>query len=244
MSTSSTATSQHTARFERPDVLRGFAIVLMMFFHGWYDLSVFRFVDMSMKDPLWFSLRAVIVGLFCLTAGASLVWANGQHIHWPHWAKRQGQVALGALLVTAFSLFAYPDSWVYFGILHFFVVALTVSLPLLKHPRAALFLGLLLIVAERLNAPFTDPWVYDILQPLLNLPSGTLDRMYLLPWLGVVWLGIWLGHQPWLKGTVPVFYGKQTLLWLGRRPLLVYLVHQPVLFGLAWLVYIVSRVTF
>lgn len=244
MSIPTAATCQPPSRFERPDVLRGFAIVLMMFFHGWYDLSVFRFVDMSMANPVWYSLRAVIVGLFCLTAGASLVWAHAQRIRWRHWAKRQSQIAFGALLVTAFSLFAYPDNWVYFGILHFFVVALTISLPLLKHPKAALLLGLLLIVAERFSAPFTEPWVYDIFQPLLNLPGGTLDRMYLLPWLGAVWLGIWLGHQPWLRGDVPEFFGKQKLIWLGQRPLLVYLLHQPVLFGLAWLIYIVSRVTF
>ncbi|WLD59581.1 DUF1624 domain-containing protein [Salinispirillum sp. LH 10-3-1] len=227
-------------RYPRPDVMRGSAILLMIFFHGWYDLSVFGFVAMSMADPVWYSLRAVIVSLFCLTAGASLVWAHGKRTRWSAYAKRQGQLAAGALIVTAFSLIAYPTHWIYFGILHFFVLALLISLPLLRLPRLSLVLGLLLIAAERFGVPYTDPWMYNVLQPMLNLPSGTMDRMYLLPWLGVVWVGVWLGHQPWLRQGMPEFPGRRTIVWLGQRPLMIYLVHQPVLYGLAWLLYIAA----
>lgn len=221
-------------RYPRPDVMRGSAILLMIFFHGWYDLSVFGFVTMSMANPVWYSLRAVIVSLFCLTAGASLVWAHSKGMRWRAYAKRQGQLALGALIVTVFSLVAYPTHWIYFGILHFFVLALFFSLPLLNFPRLSLILGVSLIAAERLGVPYTNPWAYDLLQPILNLPGGTMDRMYLLPWLGVVWVGIWLGHQPWLRGGLPDFPAKSLFIWLGQRPLVIYLVHQPVLFGLAW----------
>lgn len=218
--------------------MRGSAILLMIFFHGWYDLSVFGFVTMSMQDPFWFSLRAIIVTLFCLTAGASLVWAHGQAIRWRSFGKRQLQLAGGALLVTAFSLLAYPAHWIYFGILHFFVIALLLTLPLLRWPKVSLMLGLGLVMAERLGLPFTDPWVVERLRPWLNLPAGTMDRMYLLPWLGVVWIGVWLGHQSWWRGPMGTFPGRSILIGMGQRPLLIYLIHQPILFGLAWLLYI------
>lgn len=224
-------------RYPIPDLLRGLAIVLMFLFHGWYDLSVFNFVSMDFHDWRWRSFRAVIVGLFCLMAGASLYWSHHRGIRWRPLVIRQSQLAAGALILSIFSYFAYPDAWIFFGILHFFVVALLISLPLVRFPRAALLLGCAVIVAERLGLPGTDPWVHSLLQPLFGLPDVSIDRMYLLPWLGVVWIGIWLATQPVLALR---WQPKRLhwLRWMGQHPLMLYLVHQPVLFGLAWLLYI------
>lgn len=223
-------------RYPLPDYCRGLAILLMFAFHGWYDLSVFGFVEMDFSSPFWRGLRGIIVSLFCLTAGASLYWAHHKGIRWRALGIRQGQLALGALLLTVFSLLAYPDAWIFFGILHFFVVSLLVSLPWVKAPVLATVAGFALIMAERLNMPGTDPWIHRALQPVLNLPDGSIDRMYLLPWLGVVWMGIGLGHMPWLK--TPAHLPKlDWLQWMGQHPLSLYLIHQPILFGLAWLLY-------
>lgn len=224
-------------RHPLPDYLRGLAIVLMILFHGWYDLSVFNFVSMDFNDWRWRSFRAVIVGLFCLMAGASLYWSHHQGVRWHSLAKRQAQLAGGAAILSVFSYFAYPEAWIFFGILHFFVVALLVSLPLVNWPRMALFLGILLIAAERVGMPYTDPWIHQWLQPLLGLPNVSIDRMYLLPWLGVVWIGIWLATQPVMR--LP-WRSEQLnwLQWMGQHPLSLYLIHQPILYGLAWLLYI------
>lgn len=230
-------------RYPLPDILRGVAIVLMMLFHGWYDLSVFGFVSMDFQDPLVRGVRGIIVGLFCTMAGASLYWTHAREFRWHALLRRQSQLILAALLLSLFSLLAYPEAWIYFGILHFFVVALLISLPLVRWPLLAGVLGAALVLAERLGLPGSDPWLHDHLQPILGLPDGSIDRMYLLPWLGVVWIGIWLARMPLLQRPIPLALHHHTrwLRWMGQRPLSLYLIHQPILFGLAALLWLLTR---
>ncbi|MCH8550654.1 MAG: DUF1624 domain-containing protein [Natronospirillum sp.] len=228
------------SRLPLPDALRGLAIVLMAIFHGWYDLSVFGFVEMDFDDPFVRGFRGIIVGLFCLMAGASLYWTHQRGIRWQSLKKRQGQLIASAALLSVFSLLAYPEAWIYFGILHFFVIALLISLPMVRMPVVAGVLGATLVLAERLGLPWTDPWLHDYLHPILGLPDGTIDRMYLLPWLGVVWVGIWLARQPIMAISFSNSLNRSThwLRWMGQRPLSLYLIHQPILFGLAALLWL------
>ncbi len=224
-------------RWQLPDALRGLAILLMVVFHGWYNLSVFRVVEMDFDALFWQSFRAVIVTLFCVTAGASMVWSFSRYNGAGRWLRRQCQLIVAAAAITGFSLLAYPDAWVYFGILHFFVVAYLLSLPLVNHPRTAILLGALLIMAERAALPLTGPWVFETLQPLIDLPTATMDRMYLLPWLGVFWIGMGSASWPGWQARLPAFPGQPALRWLGQHPLTLYLAHQPVLFGLTALLF-------
>ena len=61
----------------------------------------------------------------------------------------------------------------------------------------------------------------------------------LLPWLGVVWLGVWAGSA--LLRLAPALRDWQAdgvwavLALLGRRSLLYYMLHQPVMIGSLWL---------
>ncbi len=76
---------------------------------------------------------------------------------------------------------------------------------------------------------------------LMTFRPATEDYVPLLPWMGVVLLGISAGHL--LEKTTA---GKQLLCWYlpfgfarilalaGRHSLLVYMLHQPVLLALLW----------
>ena len=71
---------------------------------------------------------------------------------------------------------------------------------------------------------------------LITHKPATEDYVPLLPWLGVVMIGIALGH--WLslqqfRPLRPLIPGSAALaVWMGRHSLLVYMVHQPILIGL------------
>jgi uncharacterized membrane protein len=61
----------------------------------------------------------------------------------------------------------------------------------------------------------------------------------LAPWSAAVFIGIALGHLLARKRFAPLSplaYAPQWLRWLGRHSLVIYLVHQPVLLGVLWLV--------
>jgi uncharacterized membrane protein len=89
-----------------------------------------------------------------------------------------------------------------------------------------------------LSHPFFDTratsWIgFNTVKP------ATEDFVPLFPWLGVVLLGIALGHGLVRRDFAPVAplaRAPQALRWRGRHSLVVYMLHQPTLLGVLWLV--------
>ena len=59
-------------RFAEIDFLRGIAILLMAFYHIFYDIGVFGFLSFSTNSGLWLLLSRFTASLFVLIAGISL----------------------------------------------------------------------------------------------------------------------------------------------------------------------------
>ncbi|MCH8532677.1 MAG: DUF1624 domain-containing protein [Saccharospirillum sp.] len=224
-------------RLNSVDQMRALALLLMAVFHFSYDLSVFGLIEFSMQDPFWAWFRFVIVTLFFLSIGIALVLANPDGIRWRPFWNREAKIAAGALLISALSYAAYAEAWVWFGVLHFIAVASVLALPLLYYPRVALVVGIGIFLLFNLTSWFNLAFLYDALQAPLNLPAHTMDLTRLIPWLGMVYIGIYLGHRQ-LFGLheLPLLAGKTWINWLGRHSLGFYLLHQIPLFALAWLV--------
>jgi uncharacterized membrane protein len=111
--------------------------------------------------------------------------------------------------------------------------------PLAGRPALAVALGVAAIVAGlAVSHPFFDAratsWLgFNTIKP------ATEDFVPLFPWVGVVLLGIGAGHellQRELAPIAPLARAPRALRWLGRHSLAVYMVHQPLLLGILWLV--------
>jgi uncharacterized membrane protein len=76
---------------------------------------------------------------------------------------------------------------------------------------------------------------------LATTPSGTLDFFPLIPWYGVILLGIgagnWLyeGLKPRIKIRKPKMKIIELIQLIGKNSLIIYFLHQPVLFGGMWI---------
>jgi uncharacterized membrane protein len=228
-------------RFDRLDALRGAAIVWMAAFHLSFDLDHFRFIHQDFyRDPVWTVQRTCIVTLFmlCVGAGQGIAVAQGQSLS--RFWKRVAQIAGCALLVSIGSWLMFPASFISFGVLHaialmLVVVRFTTTWGAWRWLLGAVAVLLPLFVAD----PFFDSrWTNWV--GLTTHKPVTEDYAPILPWLGVVWWGAaaaeWLlgRHASWLRGSVP--RAARPLAILGRWSLSFYMLHQPVLIGLLWLV--------
>jgi uncharacterized membrane protein len=226
-----------SGRRQSIDVYRGLAILAMVAYHATWDLNYYRFIAVGIGvDALWFTIQRSIVTAFLLLVGAGLWLAHGNGIDWRRFWRRQAIVVAAALGVSAVTWFQFGAYFAYFGVLHAIALSSLLALPLVRAPlwavlaAAALFL---LLPAIFTSALFNTPWLAWI--GFFTFVPDTADLVPMFPWFGVVLLGM-AGMR--LLGGTPAFTWSSDagwargLAWLGRWSLVIYLVHQPLLFAI------------
>ncbi len=232
------------ARLQSVDLLRGLAVALMIGFHFSYDLAHFGFARFDFyRDPFWLHARTLILSTFLLTAGISLTLATRSGVRWRPYLRRLGWIAGCAALISLASHLMFGPRWIFFGVLHFIAVASLIGLPFVRAPRLALAAGLALLV---FGNSFVHP-VFDrpVLQwiGLMTRKPPTEDYVPLLPWFGVVLVGVFLGDRLWARAPSARLARWRSdrptarlLACAGRHSLPIYMLHQPLLIGALWLV--------
>ncbi len=235
-------------RFDRLDALRGIAIVWMTLYHFCFDLNHFGWIKQDFyQDPLWTWQRSAIVSLFLLCAGAGQAVAlhQGQGVSvwglrfWRRWA----QVAACALLVSISSYVMYPQSFIYFGVLHaiavmLIIVRLTAHWGVWLWPLGGLAIASKFIAADAISTAATLQFLneksFSILGWISELPV-TEDYVPIFPWLGIMWWGMaaaqWLLANRAMVLTGGIMPSVRWLAWLGTWSLTWYMLHQPVMIG-------------
>jgi uncharacterized membrane protein len=222
------------------DALRGGALLLMFVYHFCFDLRFYRVTAWDFEhDPFWLGFRALIVASFLLLVGVSLVLAERAHATPKHFWKRIGVIAACALAASAGSYLLFPRTFIYFGILHAIAVTSILAWPLVRLPWVALALGIAVIGAGlTLQWPAFDARALSWIG-FTTFKPPTEDYVPLFPWAGVVFVGVALGHalaRADFRPLRPLAGAPRWLTWLGRHSLIVYMVHQPILLALLWLV--------
>jgi uncharacterized membrane protein len=219
------------------DGLRGVALCLMIVYHFSFDLNWFGFIRADFDhDSFWLGFRGVIVSAFMLLVGLSLLLARRAGVTPRHFWRRIALIAFCAILVSVASYLTFPQTFITFGILHCIAVASVLAWPATRFPRAALVAGAAIVIVGNFVAlPLFDTRWLQWLGMMTHRPQ-TEDYVPLLPWLGVVLIGIALGHWLSLQAFRPLRpltrITPHWLIWMGRHSLLIYMVHQPVLIGL------------
>lgn len=228
------------------DTLRGIAVVLMVFYHFVWDLQYFNLVDVNVYSPGWQTFARGIGSTFIFLLGLSLTLRLARAPRSGSWLAEFGPIARrGAvifafgMLITAITYATVGSSFVVFGILHLLGVALILAYPFTRASAlVSLLAGLAIIVAgSYLNgiAGQSPWWIW------LGIPEqgrGMVDYYPLFPWAGVALLGVAAGKVLYPQGqrrfALPDANDLQPLAalrFLGRHSLIIYLAHQPILFG-------------
>jgi uncharacterized membrane protein len=221
------------------DAARGVAIAMMALYHLVYDLDVFGGYRIESTSGFWALFADLTATSFLLLVGVSLSISyrrsgGAERGLFGKYAVRGLRIfAYGMVITLVFRVFGLGT--VAFGILHLIGVSIVLAYPLLRFRLLSALLGLLVIAAgfylRAHGFPSGSPW----LLPFGVAPEGLFmpDYRPLLPWFGVVLLGVSAGSSLY-GGRKPVVGGAgspagRSLASLGRHSLLIYLLHQPVL---------------
>lgn len=222
-------------------------MVWMTAFHFCFDLNQFGFIKVDFyNNPIWTWQRTLILSLFLFCAGWGQAMAVAQGQSWLRFWRRWAQVAGCALLVTAGSWWMYPQSFIYFGVLHGMAVMLLV-VRLTAHLRGWLWiLGGVVVTIKIVAGQAIPDWFSADLIEIFNGPTLnwlglitrkpiTEDYVPLLPWLGVMWWGAaagaaWSGYGG-QSPSQPMPEVLRPLTRIGQWSLSYYMLHQPVLIG-------------
>ncbi len=220
------------------DAARGVAIIMMAVYHLTYDLSAFGGYDIAATSGFWARFADATASLFLFLVGVSLAisHARGGGDRFGKYLWRGLRIFVYGMVLTVVFL-SFGMGIVAFGILHLIGVSIILSYPFLNLKLANVVLGLLVfgvgLYAVAQNPVSESPW----LLPFGVVPEGWTmpDYRPLLPWFGVVLVGLGLGNAVYGGGSRPRVLPQKSpvaarpLLPLGRNSLPIYLVHQPVL---------------
>ena len=233
-------------RFWEIDFLRGMAIAMMALFHFLFDLNYFNVISVGLYTGFWGIFQIATASLFLFLVGVVLTINMHRKNEYGIEFLRRGIAVFGmGLVVTAFTFIFFREQLIYFGILHLIGVSIVLSIPLVGRKFLSLALAAVLVAL---------PALYDIeslgIVPLvwagLAPPFTTLDFFPLIPWFGVVLLGIFAGNVLYGKGVPkielrePDFGAVKFVEALGRNSLLIYFAHQFALFPLAYVISIAA----
>ena len=234
-------------RYHLLDGIRGIVLISMMLYHGAWNL-VYMY---GVKWPWYHSIGAYIwqqsiCWTFILLSG--FCWSMGrQHF------KRGMMVFGGGLLVTVVTIVVMPQNRVVFGVLTCIGSCMLLMIPLEKIFKkipvecGLVFSVLLFVLTRNVNEGFLgfESWKFlalprnlyqNLLTAYVGMPSMSFfstDYFSLIPWLFLFMAGYFLygickkyDLLKWkiLQKKIPV------VDYLGKNSLLVYLLHQPVIY--------------
>jgi len=216
-------------RYFTIDVLRGFAVLLMVIFHVAFDLNSFGFVSIDfIENAFWFSFPRFIVTLFLLCVGMGLALAHKEGIRWVAVRRRFYKIGGWALVITIITYFLFRENFVYFGILHCIATTSVVGVFFVRLPKLSLVVGIILVVS---NFVFQSSLVP--MSKWLNV--SPMDYIPFYPWFGVVLLGIYLESVNFHRIPIKRSFLTRPFEIMGKHSLKIYLLHRPIIYGLIFL---------
>lgn len=244
-------------RLTLPDIIRGYSLLAMIIYHTLWDLAFIA----QCSIPWFFSTGAyiwqqsicwtfILISGFCTGLGH-------------HRLKRGIVILICSLMISVITILVIPDEAVKYGVLCLIASGMLLTVPLDSFfkkipPSAGLtvcfctflitrnipdgFLGF-----EQFNIAGMPSFLYqNNLTAYLGFPGADFrssDYFPVIPWIFLYFSGYFLfllfKNNEWLKYLSP--FNIRFLQWMGRHSLIIYLIHQPVIYGAVHIYLAVSR---
>lgn len=241
-------------RYHLLDELRGFAVFCMIIYHALYTLNfLFSFDHALFLYNLFTPLEPFFAAFFIFLSGlcSTLTRSN---------IKRGAKLLLVAVIITATTVFLQNlgiNQPILFGILHCLSICMLLigflEKPLKKVPWAIGFSLCIFLFLLCYNLPMQylgfGQFKLDLPRNLLlnnhfsflgfhNFTFYSSDYFPLLPWAFIFFAGFFTGKY-FEKHKYPDFFKNNTIPFLsffGKNSLIIYIVHQPIIFALTYII--------
>lgn len=234
-------------RFWEIDFLRGIAVVMMVLFHAMFDLKTFAGVGPDIDYFFWLFFGRATAVIFLFLVGVSLT-INYSRARKPLFSKylvRGLKIFAWGLIITISTWMFFKQNYIIFGVLHFIGVSVIIGFPFIRLRYLNLLFGSALVILGLYMMQLKFSFSYLMWLGFVPVSLNTFDYFPLLPWFGVVLLGIFAGNILFFNGKRKYRikdvsnFATRPVCWLGRHSLLIYIVHQPLLMLLLYLVFFI-----
>ena len=243
-----------TTRIRLLDFSRSVAVLAMVFYHFVYDLGDFGYVNMiTVINGSWKLFAQSIGCSFLFISGLSFWVMASRGISWPKYTKRLVFLIASAVLVSGVTYIQFRSAFIFFGILHLLAACSIFALIIYRLPVIVLFslaIGLYVAPDFYFSSDYYSDKINDTIfvqkyiswTGLYNGRTGSVDFYAFMPWSAAFVFGLGFGkllvkHNYSTRISPLSFKEEKTnkpfaaLLWIGRNSLLVYLIHQPLLYA-------------
>lgn len=247
-------------RFWEIDLLRGWAVLLMIAYHFIFDLYFFGIYSFINYSGIYWFFPRIIAFIFIFLVGVSLYLSYTradilgyyceERYFFFKYLKRGIWIFFLGILITLVTWIFIKEEFIIFGILHFIGLAIILQYPFLRFKRykyLSLISGLVFISTGLYLNTFTFNFLWLIWMGFIPPNLVTVDYFPLLPWLGVVSLGIFAGsilyrnYQRRFKlRDLSRYKPVKAFIFFGRHSLIIYFIHQPILIAFLYLMGVID----
>lgn len=241
-------------RYKIIDEIRGITLISMILYHGIWDLVyIFEWNLEWFRGQGAYLWQQSICWMFILLSG--FCWSLGRK------KCKRGLIVFGAgILISAATILIMPKERIIFGILTLLGSCMLLMIPLeqiLKKikPEIGIVGSILLFVGVRnINKGYLgiqeifvwnlpSEWYYNYATTYLGFPTDTFfstDYFSLFPWLFLFVAGYYVYRLLDKRKKMEVLLNVKTMFppleKIGQNSLLIYLGHQPVIYGILMIV--------
>jgi len=227
-------------RFVEIDIARGIIICIMVILHFMWDLDFFKVY--SLNNDIY-QLNKIVAFSFLFIVGICLSFTNGRKT--PLQQLKRGlwifNIGMGLTIIT---LVFMPDRPILFGVLHCIGLSIVLSILFIAIKKHALKIyatsGIIFIATGFIIGTYivANPTILQLIIGFhqQDLWRYTIDYFPLVPWFGIVLMGIVAGRILYKDGKrqfkIPKFIQNRATVpvsFLGKHSLPIYLVHQPII---------------
>ena len=240
-------------RYSSLDILRALALISMIIFHAVWDLVYIFRIDINwfrgeygeiwQQSILW---TFVLLSGYCFNLGKKRL-------------KRAITVIICSVIISVVTFIFMPDSFIIFGVLCFMGSAMLITIPLDKFLKkippvsglivSAIFFTLTKNVVEREIAVFgfeltkiPDFFYSNYITAFFGFPPygfSSADYVPFIPWIFLFLCGYFLYKISEKTGLLKhlSFISCKPIEFIGRNTLWIYMAHQPVIYGLLYLIF-------